>query len=156
MTSVFEAAEAFAAELTEIGVEVVSISRSVNRFWGRSAYIDLGGRHGRLRISDHGCNSDFRVAEESFDFEHLPSAREWLDGRMEAYARAAKAKALAERENREAEARRRSAEAALQSRHIACDRHIVAQGWATRAELAKMLAPERKALRQRARLELGL
>lgn len=63
---VFQSADFIAATLTEMG-HTAAVSKSTNRHGQHSAYIEIAPRDGlrfpRLRVSDHACNTDYRVNE---------------------------------------------------------------------------------------------
>ena len=58
---IFANADRIADLLRSRGEYVLHVSRSENRFGEYSAYIDCGSIP--YRVSDHSCNSDFRVGE---------------------------------------------------------------------------------------------
>jgi hypothetical protein len=55
-------ADSLVNALKEAGIET-SVSKSVNRYDQKSAYIDIPGTGHRVRISDHPANPDFRSKE---------------------------------------------------------------------------------------------
>lgn len=101
--SIFQNADRIAALLMARGETVFGVSKSVNRFGGFSAYIDCGSI--RYRVSDHACNTDFRVGEsdipQNADAAYFDDAARLAD-EMRALAAEKKAKALAERDAFEA------------------------------------------------------
>lgn len=61
-TNIREAAEGIRQHFADLGEPVGAIDHSTNRWGGQSSYFDIGGNL-RVRVSDHGCNTDFRVQE---------------------------------------------------------------------------------------------
>lgn len=73
MIDVFEAAKNFHKAWADMGKSVGEIDFSTNRFGQKSAYFDVAG-HGRFRVSDHSCNTDFRINERTVDVNSATKA----------------------------------------------------------------------------------
>ena len=114
---VFEAAKTFQQAFQTLGKAVSTIDFSTNRNGQFSAYFEVSG-HGRIRVSDHLANQDFRIAERTVDFADATPAKaaEIIEGDM-AYAKEQAAKRA------DAMARQDAYEAPFKARFLAARQH---------------------------------